>query len=328
MASKPKLLVTELWALGDLVLASRFLAAATQKYDVTLLAQPIAQELQPHLWPGVRVIPFAFPWTAFTRKYALFTWPWGQLFSLVRQLRSHHFDLAVSARWDPRDHFLMALTGAKKRRGFPRLGSGIFLSQPLARPSSGHRYEHWRRLAQALNFDLPAGNQLTWPLRKSRLILIHTGAAQPARIWPLDRFQALARRLRQDSHAVKIACNPDQRQWWLDQGEDVSTPASISELITLINPAGLFVGNDSGPGHLAAALGLPTFTLFGNQFPAAFAPLHPEAEWIEGAPCPYKPCYDACRFPTPECLYAITEQNAWLKLNSFTIRHLPPVPKR
>ncbi len=328
MEPKSKLLVIELWALGDLVLATQFLTAATKTYDVTLLAKPIARELQPHLWPGVQVIPFTFPWTAFTRKYALFAWPWRPLASVIRQLRQSHFDLTVSARWDPRDHFLMALTRAKKRLGFPRLASSLFLTQPLPQPSPEHRYEHWRRLGETLGFNLPSKDQIIFPPRNSRLILIHAGAAQSARIWPLDRFHSMARRLRQENHLVKIACNPDQRQWWLDHAEDVITPGTISELVVLIKTAGLFIGNDSGPGHLAAAMGLPTFTLFGNQFPAAFAPLHPQAEWIEGAPCPYKPCYDSCRFPTPECLYHITEQDAWLKLSSFISRHLPASPDK
>ena len=59
---KPKLLTVELWAIGDLVLATPFLRAAARLFEVTLLAGPVAAELQPRLWPGVEVIPFQFPW--------------------------------------------------------------------------------------------------------------------------------------------------------------------------------------------------------------------------------------------------------------------------
>jgi ADP-heptose:LPS heptosyltransferase len=61
---KPKLLIIELWGLGDLVLATPFLRAAAERFDVTLLAKPFALDLQPRLWPGVKVAPFTAPWTA------------------------------------------------------------------------------------------------------------------------------------------------------------------------------------------------------------------------------------------------------------------------
>jgi len=48
---------------------------------------------------------------------------------------------------------------------------------------------------------------------------------------------------------------------------------------------------------------VPTFTIFGPQLPSCFTPLHPQAEWIEGKPCPYKPCYDYCQFAAPHCLW-------------------------
>src|SRR5277367_3641349 len=99
---KLKLLVVELWGMGDLVLATPFLRTAAETFEVTLLAKPMAEELQPRLWPSVEVVPFTFPWTAFKKKYNLIHWPWRELGSLARQLRSRHFDIAVSARWDPR----------------------------------------------------------------------------------------------------------------------------------------------------------------------------------------------------------------------------------
>jgi ADP-heptose:LPS heptosyltransferase len=99
----------------------------------------------------------------------------------------------------------------------------------------------------------------------------------------------------------------------------VATPATVTELIALIDRAGAFIGNDSGPGHLAAFCGVPTFTLFGPQLPEWFAPLHPAAEWIEGRACPYKPCSDYCRFPTPHCLWNIGEEEVYARVEKFAI---------
>jgi len=69
----------------------------------------------------------------------------------------------------------------------------------------------------------------------------------------------------------------------------------------IIDRAAVFMGNDSGPGHLAAFCGCPTFTIFGPQLPEWFAPLHPASEWVEGKACPYKPCSDYCQFQIPYC---------------------------
>jgi heptosyltransferase-2 len=233
------------------------------------------------------------------------------------------FDIAVSARWDPRDHFVLRLTGAGRRVGFPRLCSGLFLTERLLLPAPGaHRYENWRALGRHLGIELPAKGQWEAPARQPDAVLIHSGAAQPTRVWPLERFQFLAAQLRQNHYSVRIVCDPAQRLWWVSQGENVDVPASLSELMALIDGAGLFVGNDSGPGHLAAIMGVPTFTLFGNGLPSLFAPLHPAAEWMEGSPCPYKPCYDSCRFAAPECLLSTSASDAWVKLKPFAEKHL------
>lgn len=309
--------------MGDLVLATPFLRAAAPRFEVTLLARPIALELRPRLWEGVEVIPFDFPWTAFRGKYALQRWPWGGLASLMRQLRSRRFDAGVSARWDPRDHFLLLLTGASRRAGFPRLGSGLFLTEKLALPPpQAHRYENWRVLGRHLGLELPPQKEAVVSVEGRGGVLIHSGAAQLTRVWPLERFEFLAGQLRRSGYSVEVACDAGQRDWWKARGEEVRTPATISELMVILDGVGLFVGNDSGPGHLAGILGIPTFTLFGNQLPSRFAPLHPQAEWMEGSHCEFKPCHDACRFARPECLFSIDQEAAWLKLKFFAAKHL------
>ena len=94
----------------------------------------------------------------------------------------------------------------------------------------------------------------------------------------------------------------------------------MTDLLALIDQAGAFIGNDSGPGHLAAFCGVPAFTLFGPQLPEWFAPLHPDSVWIEGKVCPYKPCSDYCRFPTPNCLWNVTEEEVGAGVETFLQR--------
>jgi ADP-heptose:LPS heptosyltransferase len=323
---KPKLLVVELWGMGDLIIATPFLQAASQKYQVTLLAKPYAQDLQLRFWPEVKVLPFVAPWTAFEKKYHLFSWPWRQIFKLRRQLAEEKFDFGLSARWDPRDHFLLTIARARTRLGFPRLRSQMFLSRALLRPEpKAHRYENWRVMAQALDFQLPEREKLIMPSnRDSREILVHTGAGQPVRVWPLERYRSIVARLRGRKIQVQVACDPDQQDWWLQAGEtSIAMPRSVGELFSLIQSAGAFIGNDSGPGHLAAFSGVPTLTIFGPQLPDWFAPLRPASEFIPGKACPYKPCSDYCQFPTAVCMVNSSEEEVWKRVEAFIDRALP-----
>ncbi|GAB1490089.1 hypothetical protein MASR2M8_25460 [Opitutaceae bacterium] len=133
---------------------------------------------------------------------------------------------------------------------------------------------------------------------------MHTGAGQAVRQWPVERFVEIAARLRTTGLEVTLI---DDRHGSLDQ------------LMATLASADAFIGNDSGPGHLAALLGVPTFTIFGPQLPAFFAPQHPQAAWTEGAPCPYKPCFDRCRFSKPWCILGSETESVftpvaqWLK---------------
>jgi heptosyltransferase-2 len=321
------LLVVVLWGMGDLVIATPFLRAAGERFDVTLLAKPYAKELQARLWSAVRVVPFVAPWTAFERKYRLLSWPWREILRLRNSLTAERFDFGLSARWDPRDHLLLQIFGAQTRLGFPRVGSQFWLTRPLTRPEPiAHQSEYWRVLAQALGFGLPPREDLVMPqIRPNGELLIHTGAGQPVRVWPLERYRHLAGWLRQKNLRVQIACDPDQREWWVAAGEtSVATPRTVAELLALVDRAVAFIGNDSGPGHLAAFCGVPTFTLFGPQLPEWFAPLHPASEWLDGKPCPYKPCSDYCRFPIPYCMDNTGEEEVGARIEQFLARAVNP----
>ncbi len=224
---KPRLLAMELWGLGDLAIATPFLQAAVEKYEVTLLARPFAQELRPHFWPEVEVLPFTAPWTAFHGKYQLWRWPWREIFRLRRQLRSRQFDFAVSARWDPRDHLALKWSGARERLGFPRLKSSRYLTQALNRPSPlAHRYESWRVAGEALGLNLPPRTTVfASSKRRPPVVLVHSGARLPLRVWPLENFREIIRRLRDQKFTVQIACDPDQSRSVADYRRSPGLPA-------------------------------------------------------------------------------------------------------
>jgi heptosyltransferase-2 len=180
---------------------------------------------------------------------------------------------------------------------------------------------------QALGLNLPDRAGMTPPVRLPlKTVLIHSGARLPARIWPLEHFRTVAKRLREKGVSVQIACDPDQHFWWKKNGEMAASPRTVGELFNLIDLAGLFIGNCSGPGHLAAISGVPTFTVYGPSMHEWFAPLHPSSEVVEGHACPYKPCSDYCRYAKPFCLHDVTPDEVWPCLEQFVLRHLPARP--
>src|SRR5690606_29336828 len=119
---------------------------------------------------------------------------------------------------------------------------------------TGHRYDYWRKMAEALEMKLPPTERLSFPHANSnRQILFHSGAARFVRVWPLVRVRNTVRRLRELGYEVQVACDINQRDWWLNSGEkEIATPKTISELLEVISHSAVFIGNDSGPGHLAA----------------------------------------------------------------------------
>lgn len=318
--SRPALLVLELWGLGDLALSVPFLQEAARHARVTVVVKPQWEPLLETFCPDVELIAFTAPWTAFAGKYRLRAWPWRELRALVRTLRGQRFDAAVSARADPRDHLLLWLAGANRRLGFPRAGSGVLLSTRLTGGRSLHRAAAWRRLADAQGWSLPApAVRRLRPVASEAPIVLHSGAGQPTRIWPLERFADLAGRLRRAGRHVRVLGDQAQIPAWHRLGEPAAVaPADARALLDALSDAALFVGNDSGPGHAAALCGVPTFTIFGPQLPALFAPTHPHAEWIEGRPCRFKPCFDACRFATPRCIDEIGADEVWSALSRWS----------
>lgn len=102
--------------------------------------------------------------------------------------------------------------------------------------------------------------------------VIHPLASAVAKAWPAERFLEIARWLRNDRGLAPVIVG--------GPGEDLSTFAefehlsggSIREVKRLMSGASLFVGNDSGPAHMAAAFGVPVVTLYGSSDPVIWAP--------------------------------------------------------
>lgn len=110
--------------------------------------------------------------------------------------------------------------------------------------------------------------------------VLHPMASAPDKTWPADRFLAVAAHLEDQCGLEPV--------FIAGPGEDLSRfgahrcvgAASLAEVKQLLAGASLFVGNDSGPAHMAAAFGLPVVVLFGSSDPVIWAPWKTQAESI------------------------------------------------
>lgn len=113
-------------------------------------------------------------------------------------------------------------------------------------------------------------------------IVVHPGSGAREKCWPIDRFEALMRALRDGGREVVVVMGEVEAERFAPEavqrlirnfgGKLLRT---LDELDAILRSASLFVGNDSGPAHLAAQLGLPTVVLFGPSDPRVWAPQGP-----------------------------------------------------
>ncbi|MCE7912780.1 MAG: hypothetical protein DCC43_13795 [Candidatus Brocadia sp.] len=117
------------------------------------------------------------------------------------------------------------------------------------------------------------------PGSKSMLVAIHPGSGSKQKCWPVKRFVALINWLNQElqAHAIIVSGPADQgipERLKGQVGDDftVADQLPLSKLASVIKRCNLFIGNDSGVTHLAAALGIHTIALFGPTDPKVWGP--------------------------------------------------------
>jgi len=113
------------------------------------------------------------------------------------------------------------------------------------------------------------------------LVLLHPGSGGPHKCWPPRRFALLAGQLCRRGCRVAVIWGPVEAERGsdltdqLDEECPVLCPPDLPSLAGLLAMAHLFIGNDSGPGHMAAAVGIATLSLFGPTDPVLWCPRSP-----------------------------------------------------
>jgi heptosyltransferase III len=204
----------------------------------------------------------------------------------LRQFRPR---LCVNFHGGSRSAWMTALSGARDRAGFGHFRMQLVYNRhvPRAQEILGedrtvHTAEH---LASAMFWlGAPKGEIPRAKLTATRgdgghYAVIHAVAATPGKTWRADGFLAVANHLRESGlEPVFIGA----------RGDDLSpfgafrtlSGASLSEIKNLLSTATLFVGNDSGPAHMAAAFGLPVVVIFGKSDPAIWGPWRTASEVV------------------------------------------------
>ena len=179
-------------------------------------------------------------------------------------------------------------------------------------------------LAEAAGYALPPGDDGALAVRRplpdvSRLlppgpfVVLHPGTSVPARAWPVERFAAAARGLVLDGHTVVVTGGPSERE--LTRAVVGSTPAvdlggrtSLAELAAVLDAAAAVVVGNTGPAHLAAAVGTPVVSLFAPTVPAVRWAPHRVAHVLLGDQ--HAECRDSratqCPVPGHPCLRSVS----------------------
>jgi len=207
----------------------------------------------------------------------------------LRAVKSFQPELCLNLHGGTRSLRLTALSGARWRAGFGHFRFGLVhnVKIPRAQEILGeervvHTAEH---MASAMFFlgaprvEIPRARVFVdpgQPLIGPPYAVIHPLASEPGKTWPAEKFLAAARQLRMKCIFVAGA------------GQDLAAfrefrtlvGAPLTQLKRLLARASLFVGNDSGPAHMAAALGVPTVVVFGNSDPRIWGPWKATAETV------------------------------------------------
>jgi heptosyltransferase III len=150
-----------------------------------------------------------------------------------------------------------------------------------------HTAEH---LASAMFFlgvpptEIPRARLFATPSqRKTPYAVLHPKASTEDKTWPATKFLKLAEHLEKQLGIEPIfIAGPGER---LDEFAryPTMTGAPLEEIKTLLAGASLFIGNDSGPAHMAAAFGLPAVVLFGSSDPEIWRPWRTESAVLRNA---------------------------------------------
>jgi hypothetical protein len=167
----------------------------------------------------------------------------------------------------------------------------VLVGEPLPPPESPHHAASWalRAAAPLVSPEPPASLPKLDPGRDAEreaerwlaqlppgFLALHPGSGSPRKNWPADRFAELARRLSPEAPWLLVGGPADSgvlERLATAPGSVLARNLPLRELAAVLSHAGIYIGNDAGVSHLAAASGAPTLALFGPTHSTTWRPL-------------------------------------------------------
>jgi heptosyltransferase-1 len=290
-ASKPRILITRLSAIGDCVHTMPLACALRKAYPEAFIAWAV----EPMSAPLVKGHE-AIDQTIVVPK------GWLKKLSTIRQvrrqLRELKFDIALDPQSLSKSSLLGWFSGARQRIGFAK-GQGrelaLWLNNSRVQLQSTHVVDRYLEVARPLGIESPAvefrmikdpvaqqmiEQFLTGAAIQNPLAVINPGAGWASKVWPAERYAAVARHLGEThGHTSVVVWAGDSEHAWAKQIVEQSAghaqlapPTSLLELTELCRKADLFVGSDTGPLHIAAAVGTRCVGMYGPTSPEKCGP--------------------------------------------------------
>ena len=337
-----RIVVLKPCCLGDLIMTTPLLDVISQAYpdaSITYVAGTWSKVIPEH-HPSVNSV-IDCGTVGIAGRYSI-----NDYMKLARRLRQQHFDLAFVLDRSPMMTLLPWLAGIPRRIGPDSLGRGFSLTDRVPVSSSPshlqHQAEIYLDLARAIGLPIHAPHMsfvptaeerqsVTPPIRK-RIALFAGGGSNPGmeltvKRWPLARYLTLAQKLIAELDAQMLLIGGESDIALNQQLQDeLAAPADIvlnltgkttlGELAAQLEQCALFIGNDSSPMHLAAAVNIPIIAIFGPTSPQEYGPYpldDPQhiAIWRHptGQPCFFLGKFSTCTHCT--CMQAVTVADVW-----------------
>lgn len=209
-------------------------------------------------------------------------------------VRNWKSTLCLNLHGGTRSQWMTALSGAKWRAGFAHHQVAFAYNFKIKRAQrilgvnrTVHTAEHLASAVFALGVPVQpvpraslyaaSAAQLD-PALQGKYAVLHPFASAAEKQWPADRFCEVARYLKLWNITPVFLAGPADDAAPFRAHHVVKS--SVNEVKTLLSNAALFIGNDSGPAHLAAAFGVPNLVLFSTSNPAIWGPWRTESEII------------------------------------------------
>lgn len=329
-----KILVMRYRFIGDTVLTVPFLRNLRSAYpaaQIDLMIEPFSGQVIEGCPYVNRVIPFEFK-TIHTYSAASERSKFSGYLHYWKLIRENRYDAAFVLKRSLSSALLVWAAGVPRRIGFATEGRGMLLTDRVVYRHDQHEVENFLDCLRVLDVPASSASLELWPSQnndeKARSlftnagwknddfkIIIHAAASLPAKQWPLERFAAVMKVLR-DKHNARFIYTGARGDAALYQkiekhgpfnGLDLCGVTNLRENISVYRKANLFFGVDSGPMHMAAATGIPVVALFGPTDERKWGP------WGEGHtiitkrlschPCKPHKCIDY------ECMNSITVED-------------------